>query len=173
LPADLPVGVLIVQHMPVGFTGPFAQRLNNLCKVTVKEALANELVEPATVYIAPAGSHMCVYGTSFGKAAIGIRDTPRDLLHIPSVDVMMLSVAEVYRNAAMGIILTGMGADGALGMQAIARCGGLTVGQDENSCAVYGMPRTCAEMGVLERVVPLHKIPEQILIATRYCSRSA
>jgi two-component system chemotaxis response regulator CheB len=173
LPADLPVGIVIVQHMPVGFTGPFAQRLNNLCKVRVKEASPNELVEPGTVYIAPAGYQMSVYGTSFSKAAIAIRDTPRDLLHIPSVDVMMLSVAEVFRNAAMGIILTGMGGDGALGMQAIARYGGLTVGQDEATCAVYGMPRTCAEMGVLGRVVPLEQVPEQILFATRYHSRRA
>ena len=173
LPADLPVGILVVQHMPAGFTGPFAQRLNNLCQLRIKEASPNELVEPATVYIAPAGYHMSVYGTSFGKAAISIRDTPRDLLHIPSVDVMMLSVAEVFRQNAMGIILTGMGADGAQGMQEIARYGGLTIGQDEATCAVYGMPRTCAEMGVLERVVPLHQVPQQILLATRYCSRSA
>jgi two-component system, chemotaxis family, protein-glutamate methylesterase/glutaminase len=173
LPPDLPVGVLVVQHMPVGFTGPFAQRLNNLCKLRVKEASANELVEPGTVYIAPAGYHMSVYGTSFRKAAIAICDTPRDLLHIPSVDVMMLSVAEVFGSSAMGIILTGMGADGLLGMQAIARCGGLTIGQNEATCAVYGMPKSCADVGILERVVPLRQVPEQILLATRYFSRSA
>jgi two-component system chemotaxis response regulator CheB len=159
--------------MPVGFTGPFAQRLNNLCKVTVKEASPNELVQPGTVYIAPAGHQMSVYTTASSKPAIAIRDTPTDVLHIPSVDVLMLSVAEVFQASAMGIILTGMGADGALGMQAIARCGGITIGQDENSCAVYGMPKSCAELGVLERIVPLQQVPEQIMLATRYYSRRA
>lgn len=173
LPADLPVAVLVVQHMPVGFTGPLAHRLNHLCRVTVKEAVPNELVEAGTIYIAPAGYHLSVYPTSASQAAIAIRDTPRDLVHIPSVDVMMLSVAEVFRSASMGIILTGMGGDGALGMQAIFRQGGLTVGQDEATSAVYGMPRTCAEMGVLERIVPLEQVPEQILLATRYYSRRA
>jgi len=97
-----------------------------------------------------------------------ISSTPSDVIHIPSVDIMMLSVAEVFRSLAMGIIMTGMGADGALGMQAIHREGGLTVGQDEATCAVYGMPRACAEMGILQRVVPLNEIPKQILSALGY-----
>ncbi len=172
LPADLPVGVLIVQHMPVGFTGPFARRLNNLCKVTVREAEPNDPVEPGVVYIAPAGLQMTVYRRATSQAAIRLSDSPTDTLHIPSVDVMMLSVAEVYRGLSMGIVLTGMGADGALGMQAIYREGGFTVGQDESTCAVYGMPRSCAEMGVLHRVVPLQQVPEQILLATRYRRRA-
>jgi two-component system, chemotaxis family, protein-glutamate methylesterase/glutaminase len=88
--------------------------------------------------------------------------------HAPSVDVMMSSVAEVFRSLSMGIILTGMGAGGLQGMQAIAREGGLTVGQDKASCTVYGMPRSCADAGVLQRVVPLTQVPEQILLATRY-----
>jgi two-component system chemotaxis response regulator CheB len=89
-------------------------------------------------------------------------------MHIPSVDVMMKSVASAFHTQTMGIILTGMGADGAEGMKAIHREGGLTVGQDEASCAVYGMPRVCAEMGILDRVVPLSQISNEILEATRY-----
>lgn len=172
LPADLPVGVLIVQHMPPGFTGPFANRLNNLCNVTVREAQQDDVVEPGIVYIAPAGQQMTVCRPSALKAAIRLSHEPANVLHIPSVDVLMLSVAEVFRSLAMGIILTGMGADGAQGMKAIAEAGGITVGQDEASCTAYGMPRTCAEWGILQRVVSLDRIPEQILLATRYRRRA-
>lgn len=172
LPEDLPVGVLIVQHMPIGFTGPFARRLDNLCRISVREATHDQTVEPGVVYIAPAGKHMTVIRRPSAKVAIRLSQTPEGLLHMPSVDVMMLSVAEAYRGSSMGVIMTGMGADGLQGMQAIAREGGLTVGQDEASCTVYGMPRSCAEAGFLERVVPLMRIPEQIMQATHYRKRA-
>jgi two-component system chemotaxis response regulator CheB len=170
LPADLPVGVLIVQHMPKGFTGPFARRLDTLCQISVREATHDECIEPGVVYIAPAGQHMTVTRRSLSKVAICLSETPAGTLHIPSVDVMMTSVAEVFRSLSMGVIMTGMGADGAEGMRAITREGGLTVGQDEASCSVYGMPRSCAEMGLLQKVVPLPQIPRQILEATNYHS---
>jgi two-component system, chemotaxis family, protein-glutamate methylesterase/glutaminase len=162
IPKELPVGILIVQHMPLGFTGPFARRLDNLCQITVREATPNDPVEPGVVYIAPAGMHMTVWRRSPSRFALRIGLEPLHTLHTPSVDVMMLSVAEVYRSLAMGIILTGMGADGALGMKAIKAAGGYTVGQDEASCAVYGMPRSCAEAGVLGKVVPLMQVPDEI-----------
>lgn len=168
LPGDLPIGILVVQHMPKGFTGPFARRLDNLCKVSVREAKMGEPIEPGTVYIAPAGQHMTVSRRSASKYGIHLSDAPLNKLHVPSVDVMMLSVAEAYRSLAMGVIMTGMGADGAQGMDAIRKAGGLTVGQDEASCTVYGMPRSCAEMGVLQTVVSLSQIPDQILQAVRY-----
>ena len=168
LPADLPVGVLIVQHMPVGFTGPFAKCLNNLCHVHVHEAEDGMVLTRGHVYLAPAGQHLTVRRRSPAEVVLQVSSTPSDVIHIPSVDIMMLSVAEVFRSLAMGVIMTGMGADGALGMQAIHREGGLTVGQDEATCAVYGMPRTCAEMGILKRVVPLNEIPKQILSALGY-----
>jgi len=171
LPADLPVPVVIVQHMPPGFTGPFARRLDNLCKVQVKEAQTEETLSPGTIYIAPAGKHITVYRNSSARAAVRLSPTPENTLHIPSVDVMMLSVAESFRSLAMGVIMTGMGADGAKGMQAIAREGGVTVGQDEASCTVYGMPRACAEAGILQRVVGLQQIPQQILQAIHYKPR--
>jgi two-component system chemotaxis response regulator CheB len=167
LPKDLPVGVLIVQHMPPGFTGPLARRLNNLCQVTVLEADEGMLVQPGHVYIAAAGKHMTVRRRG-SDTLLHLSENPSNSLHIPSVDVMMLSVAETFRSLAMGVIMTGMGADGALGMEAISREGGLTVGQDEPTCAVYGMPRSCAEMGVLRRVVPLMQIPQQIVSAVGY-----
>lgn len=172
LPADLPVGVLIVQHMPKGFTGPFARRLDNLCKVSVREASQGESIEAGVVYIAPAGQHMTVSQHTTSKVAIRLSYFPEGMLHMPSVDVMMLSVAEVFGACSMGIIMTGMGADGVQGMQAIKREGGLTVGQDEASCTVFGMPRSCAEGGALQRVVSLTQIPEQILQATHYRRRA-
>lgn len=167
-PHDLAVPILIVQHMPPGFTAPFAQRLNSLCSVTVREASPGELIQPGVVYIAPAGMHMSVHRPSDSRALICLDTHPDDLPHIPSVDVMMTSVAEAYRDLALGVIMTGMGSDGAEGMNAIHRRGGLTLGQDEASCTVYGMPRVCADLGILTRVVPLSQIPAQILYATRY-----
>jgi two-component system, chemotaxis family, protein-glutamate methylesterase/glutaminase len=171
LPADLSVPVVIVQHMPPGFTGPFARRLNNLCKIQVQEAQADEQLEAGVVYIAPAGKHITVHRQSSSRAAVRLSHLPENSLHTPSVDVMMLSVAEAFHSLAMGVIMTGMGADGAKGMQAIAREGGVTVGQDEASCTVYGMPRACADSGILQRVVSLQQIPQQILHAIHYKQR--
>lgn len=168
LPRDLTVPVLVVQHMPAGFTAPFAKRLNSLCAVSICEATHRELIHPGVVYIAPAGTHMTVDRLSSSRMAICLSDTPERQLHMPSVDVMMQSVATAFHSSAMGIIMTGMGSDGALGMSAIHREGGFTIGQDEASCAVYGMPRVCAEMGILDRVVPLSQITNEILQATCY-----
>ena len=168
LPGDLSVPIVIVQHMPPGFTAPFAQRLNSLCSVKVHEAIHREPILPGVVYIAPAGLHMTVERPPASPAFLCLDSHPENYLHIPSVDIMMKSVAATFKNLAMGIILTGMGSDGAEGMNAIHSQGGLTIGQDEASCVVYGMPRACADMGVLTRVVPLLQIPAQILQATRY-----
>jgi two-component system chemotaxis response regulator CheB len=168
LPRDLPVPILIVQHMPPGFTAPFAKRLNELCSIVVHEATHHEAVRPGVVYIAPAGVHTIVERASDSRPVIVLTPAPEDHLHVPSVDVMMQSVAETFGSLAMGIIMTGMGCDGALGMKAIHRHGGITIGQNEASCAVYGMPRACAEMGILQRVVALSQIPQQILSAARY-----
>jgi len=172
LPRDLSVPLLIVQHMPRGFTAPFAQRLNSLCSVTVREAAHKDLILPGVVYIAPAGKHMTIERPSESLSLICLDTQPESSLHMPSVDVMMKSVARNFGNSAMGVIMTGMGSDGAQGMKAIYREGGLTVGQDEASCIVYGMPRACAELGVLNRVVPLSGIPTQILEATNYRKRA-
>lgn len=167
-PRDLSVPILIVQHMPSGFAAAFAQRLNSLCSITVCEAAHRESIRPGVVYIAPSGMHMSVERVSDSRTILRLDTHPDDCVHIPSVDVMMTSVAEAFRNRALGVILTGMGSDGAAGMNAIHRRGGLTIGQDEASCTVYSMPRACAELGVLTCVVPLSQIPAQILQATRY-----
>ncbi|MGD0570036.1 MAG: chemotaxis response regulator protein-glutamate methylesterase [Candidatus Sulfotelmatobacter sp.] len=168
LPPDLPVPVVVVQHMPSGFTAPFAKRLNTLCAVSVREASQGETIKAGVVYIAPAGAHITVDRPNNSRAVVCLSHEPQNQLHTPSVDVMMQSVASAFHSQAMGIIMTGMGSDGAQGMSAIHREGGVTVGQDEASCAVYGMPRVCAEMGILNRVVPLGRIPHEILQATGY-----
>ena len=172
LPGDLPVSILVVQHMPAGFIASFAERLNKLCAVSIGEASQGEVLHPGVVYFAPAGSQMTV-GRTNSRTVICLSEKPENQLHVPSADVMMQSVASAFHSQAMGVIMTGMGSDGAQGMNAIHREGGFTVGQDELSCAVYGMPRACAEMGILDKVVPLSKIPDEILQATRYRKTSA
>jgi two-component system chemotaxis response regulator CheB len=176
-PRDLSVPILIVQHMPAGFTAPFAQRLNTLCAVKVREASDGEAVQPGVVYIAPAGRHMRVALSSgtratASRAFLSLNPQPEDYLHIPSVNILMNSVAAAFKNLALGVILTGMGSDGAEGMQAIHRQGGFTIGQDQATCTVYGMPKACAELGILSQVLPLEQIPAQILQATRYRKRA-
>ncbi len=168
LPGDLSVPILVVQHMPAGFTAPFAKRLNNLCAISICEASQGEVIQPGVVYIAPAGLHMTVERPISSRMLICLSGKTENQPHVPSVDITMHSVASAFRSQAMGIIMTGMGADGAQGMKAIHEEGGFTVGQDEPSCAVYGMPRVCAEIGILDRVVPLSQIPHEILQATRY-----
>ncbi len=167
LPPDLPVPVLVVQHMPPGFTAPFAQRLSGLCRVQVREACHGEWIRHGAVYIAPAGRHLTVERGSDSRPIIRLDAQAEGVLHVPSIDVTMKSVADVFRCLAMGIILTGMGSDGAEGMAAIHQHGGFTVGQDQASCAVYGMPRACADARVLSRVAPLSQIPDLIIQATR------
>jgi two-component system chemotaxis response regulator CheB len=166
LPGDLPVPILLVQHMPPGFAAPFANRLDDLCAVSVRQAAHGDVLQAGVVYIAPAGFHMMVDRTS-SRTTICLSGQPANQLHVPSVDVMMQSVASAFHSLAMGIIMTGMGSDGAQGMNAIHREGGMTLGQDKRTCTVYGMPRACAEMGILDRVVPLWQIPHEILLATR------
>jgi two-component system chemotaxis response regulator CheB len=171
LPCDLPVAVIVVQHMPPGFTAPLAKRLNTLSAVDVREAEHGDIVRPGNVYIAPAGRHLRVRRRPEAKeslkAQICLSDHPPSV-HKPSADVMMLSIAEAFGKYACGIILTGMGADGLQGMTAISHAGGLTIGQDEATSAVYGMPRVCAEHGVLHKVISLPQMPAQILEALHY-----
>ncbi len=171
-PKDFPLPILLVQHMPAGFTAAFAKRLNNLCALSVREATHREVIEPGVVYLAPAGRHMRVEPMSESRTIVTLDPQPQDSLHIPSVNVMMSSVAAVFKKTALAVILTGMGSDGAEGVQAIYRQGGLTIGQDEATCTVYGMPRACAELGVLTRVLPLLNIPAEILQATRSRKRA-
>lgn len=172
LPVDFPVAMIVVQHMPPGFTAPFAKRLNGLSRVRVCEAQHGDAVVPGTVYIAPAGQQTTLLRNPQPKnshqVSICLSDTPSNTIHKPSVDVTMLSVAKVFGKHTLGIILTGMGTDGLQGMTAIRGAGGLTLGQDEASSVVYGMPRCCAEHGILQEIVPLSEVPRHLLQALHY-----
>jgi two-component system, chemotaxis family, protein-glutamate methylesterase/glutaminase len=158
LPASLPVPCLIVQHMPSTFTRPFADRLNGLCQVHVKEAEQEEPLKAGTVYIAPGGIHM-TYGSRGSKGCIELSPEPVSSLHRPSVDVLFLSVSEHFRGQVLAGILTGMGSDGAKGMEQLKRKGAYTLAEAEESCAVYGMPRAAVERGCVDVVAPLAAIP--------------
>jgi two-component system chemotaxis response regulator CheB len=158
LPANLPVPCLIVQHMPSTFTRPFADRLDGLCQVHVKEAEQGEPLKAGTVYIAPGGIHM-TYGARGPKGCIDLSPEPVSSLHRPSVDVLFLSVAELFRGQVLAGILTGMGADGAKGMEQLKQKGAHTLAESEESCVVYGMPRAAVERGCVDVVAPLGDIP--------------
>ncbi len=157
LPADLPVPCLIVQHMPSTFTRPFADRLDGLCQVHVKEAEQGEPLKAGTVYIAPGGIHM-LYGARGPKGCVELSPEPVSSLHRPSVDVLFQSVADQYRGPVLAAILTGMGADGAKGMEQLKRKGAHTLAESEESCVVYGMPRAAVERGCVDLIAPLPDI---------------
>lgn len=158
IPAGLPVPCLIVQHMPSTFTKPFADRLDGLCQLHVKEAEQGEPLKAGTVYIAPGGIHL-LYGTRTPKGCVELSPEPVSSLHRPSVDVMFQSVAEQFRGQVLAVILTGMGADGAKGMEQLKQKGAHTVAESEESCVVYGMPRAAVERGCVDLVAPLGDIP--------------
>lgn len=149
LDTDIP-GVVIVQHMPKGFTEMFAKRLNDQSRVLVKEARSGDIVRPGQVLLAPGGdSHMQLVKVSGGYQVV-IKEGEKVNGHRPSVDVLFQSVAEVAGNKAVGIILTGMGGDGAKGLLAMRTAGARTIGQDESTCVVYGMPKVAYELGAVE-----------------------
>ena len=173
LPPDFSLPILVVQHMPPGYTAAFAQRLNQLCSIPVREPTQSEVVRPGVIYVAGAGRHMRIVRQRHDSVVISLDSHPDDAPHIPSIDVLMESVAECFATRSLGVILTGMGADGAQGIAAIFRQGGVTIGQDEGSCVVYGMPRVCAERGILSRVLPLSQIAPQILQLTRCRMRAS
>lgn len=147
--ADIP-GVVIVQHMPQGFTEMYAKRLNEQCQVVVKEAKTGDLVLPGQVLIAPGGnSHMQLVKMN-GSYQVVIKPGPKVNGHCPSVDVLFQSVAETVGERSVGIILTGMGGDGAKGLLAMKKAGARTIGQDESTCVVYGMPKVAYDIGAVE-----------------------
>lgn len=147
--ADLP-GIVVVQHMPPGFTEMYARRLDNQCRVRVKEAQTGDRVLPGTVLIAPGGDkHMRVVKVN-GNYQVEVVAGPKVNGHCPSVDVLFESVAKAAGKDALGIILTGMGGDGAKGLLTMRQAGARTIGQDESTCVVYGMPKVAYDLGAVE-----------------------
>jgi two-component system chemotaxis response regulator CheB len=150
--------------MPVGFTRSLAERLDARSGLRVREAEAEEVVEPGLVLVAPAGVHMRVKRRGQG-VRVTLDEEPRGALHRPSADELMASVAKVYGSRVLGVVLTGMGSDGVEGLRAIRAAGGRTLAESEETCIIYGMPKAATEAGVVERSVPLHSMAEAILAA--------
>jgi two-component system chemotaxis response regulator CheB len=163
MPAICPP-ILVTQHMPPRFTAAFAERLNRECPMTVSEAAPNDLVEPNHVYIA-AGSHHLELARFAGRYHCSLSDGPAVSGHRPSVDVLFRSVARTAGSAAVGVILTGMGKDGADGLLELRQTGAITFGQDETSSLIYGMPRVAFERGAVMRQYPLSRMADAILDA--------
>ena len=164
LPADLPVPVLVVQHMPPLFTRMLAQRLDSNCPLSITEAAEGDLVERGRVLIAPGGRHLEVQ-TKGATVVAHLTDAPPENFCRPSVDVLFRSVATVFRNRTLGVVLTGMGRDGAQGATSIRTLGGEMFAQDEASSVVWGMPGAVVTAGQADQVVPLDQMARQILAA--------
>lgn len=162
LPAAFHAAVVIVQHIPRGFTRSLAERLDARSAVPVREARHGDAVEPGQVLLAPAGIHTRLVRAG-AAAEVSLEEEPSESLHRPSVDVLMASAAEVYGATALGVVLTGMGSDGTEGLRAIRARGGLTLAEAEESCVIFGMPKAAIEAGVVERVVPLERMAGEIL----------
>ncbi|MBQ4378573.1 MAG: chemotaxis response regulator protein-glutamate methylesterase [Treponema sp.] len=154
--------VLVVQHMPAGFTKEFANSLNKICALNVKEAEDNEPIESGNIYIAPGNYHIYVEQTNLGKKMLRLSQEPQRNGHRPSADVLFESVAKVYQNHALGVIMTGMGRDGAVQLAEMRKQGAWTLGQDEATAIVYGMPKVAFELGGVQKQVPLEKMADEI-----------
>lgn len=157
---DIP-GIVVVQHMPPGFTAMYAERLNDLCQVNVKEAQNGDMVKPGQVLIAPGDKHMRLVKIN-DTYQVECKTGEKVSGHCPSVDVLFHSVAKTAGNKALGIILTGMGKDGSDGLLAMKQAGALTIGQNEESCIVYGMPKVAYDIGAVDYQLPLTAISDKV-----------
>jgi len=169
MPANMP-GIVIVQHIPPVFSLAFANRLNDLCKLRVKEAADGDRVTSGLVLIAPGNFHMTLVKAG-GEYRVSIQDGPRVCYQRPSVDVLFESVANVAKSDAIGAILTGMGSDGAQGLLRMKRAGARTIAQDEASCVVFGMPREAIRMGGVDRVLPLNRVAAELTALSAMITR--
>jgi two-component system chemotaxis response regulator CheB len=155
LPADFPVPVVMVMHMPVGYTEMYANKLNDLSPLEVREAAEGDEVKPGRVFLAAAGRHLKFLRDADGKVTTHLDAKPFNTLHRPSVDVLFQSAAEVYGNRLLGVVMTGMGSDGKQGAAWIKAQGGLVFTEAESSCVVYGMPSVVVEAGLSDKSVAL------------------
>lgn len=163
LPGDLAAGIVISQHMPPGFTRSFAERLNKLSPLDVSEAAAGDRVRPGTALIAPGGHHLLVRRDREGLFAELVQRVPADK-YVPSADRMMASAAESCRSAVLGVILTGMGNDGAAGARAIQQQKGRCIAESEESAVIFGMPQEAIRSGAVDTVLPLARIAAEITV---------
>ena len=163
LPANFPVPVLMVMHMPIGYTEMYAAKLNEISQLEVKEAGEGDEVRPGRVFLAPAGRHLTVKRNARGKIVTHLDAKPFSTLHRPAVDVLFQSAAEVYGNRVLGVVMTGMGSDGKEGSAWIKAQGGLIFTEAESSCVVYGMPCMVVEAGLSDKSVALEQMSRAIM----------
>ena len=163
IPRDCPAAIVIVQHMPKSFTKPFAERLNNLCALDVREAVDGDEIKPGRILVAPGGMQCRIVKRTITSSVVKLAPNVENHPHAPSVDIMLQSVAALYGERSIGVILTGMGHDGLEGMKAIKAANGRTVAQDEASSVVYGMPKAVVEAGCADKVVSLSKVIGEIM----------
>lgn len=171
MPEDAPP-IVIVQHMPPVFTAAFAASLALLCRIEVKEAAHGDRVHSGRALVAPGGRHMSLLGSVVGQQTVLLSDGPLVSGHRPSVDVLFSSVARVSGRAAVGVILTGMGADGAAGLLEMRQAGAATIAQDEKTSVVFGMPKEAIELGAADEVLPLSQIAAAMLRRAQASFRS-
>ncbi len=157
LPADYSLPILLIQHMPASFTGAFAERLNKICAISVKEAEDGDQLQAGTAYIAPGGRQMCLKKNGRGNT-ISIEDEPAATTYKPSVDITFNSIAEAYRGRVLAIVLTGMGSDGCNGARTLREKGATVWAQDEASCVVYGMPMAVVKENLADKVMSVDEI---------------
>lgn len=162
LPREAP-GIVIVQHMPERFTNAFASRLDTLCALNVREAVDGDRITTGVALIAPGGRHLLVTAAPGGGYQVEVRDGPPVSRHRPSVNVLFRSVARVAGANALGVIMTGMGDDGAVGLLEMHQTGAHTIAQDESTCVVYGMPKEAVGLGAVDRILPLNDISQAIM----------
>lgn len=163
LPGDFPVPVAIVLHMPIGYTEAYAKRLDEMSALKVTEARDGAVVQPGVVLIAPAGRHLTFHRNDDGAVLTRLDVRPLDTPHRPSVDVMFQSAAEVYGERVLGLVMTGMGVDGREGAAWIKARGGVVLTESEETCVVYGMPRSVVEAGLSDGAIPLDRLAATIL----------
>ncbi len=166
IPADIPASLFLVQHMPPAFVASFARRLDDHCSLKVVEAQSGMRVEPSVCYVAPGGMHLCLHRKMTGDVVIRTPTTPQTLF-MPAVSVMMESVLKIYGKETVGVLMTGIGDDGADQMVAIKQAGGYTIAESEQTAVVYGMPREAYERGGACVVAPSYLVPEEIVRAVR------
>ncbi|WP_272700748.1 protein-glutamate methylesterase/protein-glutamine glutaminase [Desulfovibrio sp. Fe33] len=162
LPADFPAGIVIAQHMPAAFTGPFAARLDGVSKIKVKEAESGDILKPGHAFVAPGGRHI-VLDQKISRIEIVVTDEPAEALYKPSANVLISSVAEAVGRRGLGVILTGMGNDGCEGIRDLKAKGGRALAQSDSTCVVYGMPKAVVEENLADEIVDLDDMAESIL----------
>jgi len=162
LPEDFPCGVLVIQHMLPIFTASFAERMNELSRIEVREAKDGDQIKPGLALVAPGGYHLKVRRWPGDEGYVKLSKEPA-MLHMPSVDIAMESVAQAYSEHALGVIMTGMGQDGKEGIKAIKGAKGVTIAQDEETSVIFGMPKAAIESGCVDKVVPLERIADEII----------